>query len=212
MLGAENLSLHYSTVPIGFDASGAGQSPILIWGEREMSNPDRTLDAKTLYNATQTEMNSRLQIRTNIHISHLTIIVQDHVIIYLLPATIPLISYYFISLYLTNEANLKNLERELVDLKRMCGLYVDGGLPSRFIHKQPFARLSRDRVISLVGSCFVSPVVVVADLIYQEGQSAVRMSISGLLFLWCLILSIVNYKRVRRIEDKNLLEDVSHQQ
>jgi hypothetical protein len=62
MLGAENLSLHYSTVPIGFDASGAGQSPILIWGEREMSNPDRTLDAKTLYNATQTEMNSRLQI------------------------------------------------------------------------------------------------------------------------------------------------------
>jgi hypothetical protein len=183
-------------------------APILIWGEREMSNPDRTLDAKTLYNATQTEMNSRLQIRTNIHISHITIIgavtgyyaglnAQDHVIIYLLPATIPLISYYFISLYLTNEANLKNLERGLVDLERLCRLYVDGGLPSRFIHKQPFARLSRDRVISLVGLCFVSPVVVVADLIYQEGQSAVRMSISGLLFLWCLILSIVNYKRVR---------------
>jgi hypothetical protein len=174
------------------------------------------IDAKTRYNAAQSELNARLQVRANINISHIIVIAaasgtysaikpdNSHIFGFIIAAAVPLITFYFISMFIHNESNISNLIRNLVELEQSSDkLDISTPMSSRFKHSPETIsqtyRFSSGRVKSLVGLCFISPILIILDIsnhIFFEEKAAdftqAQVVTIVWIFIFCSTISIFN--------------------
>lgn len=175
------------------------------------------IDARTLFAALQGEMNSRITARAAINVAHLQVIMafagaylvsaavdaKGAGFAAVISALIPLVSFYFVSLYSHNDIQIGLLNRtlrrieDLSDLPEQLRFLTVGAESGEASYAA--RRISHRAVVLL---CLTSPALVVASMVMRPWSGPLTDPLPWLALAFAVAISLANWLRLRRVQKK----------